>query len=172
MDTIYNVVRYKDEQGAQPFSITRAFTHRDQAMKFIQRMGIQTDTSPQFQPVPLGSVFDATVIGTQNIRVSLIPTKITIGTDIISPISTSVVEVITPMRAPVEVVVRPNRPVSRFTQSLIIRDTGDYWYVSGGNSYPRRDELKELGGTWNPNAKVWMIPKTNINEIVLRQILE
>jgi hypothetical protein len=27
-----------------------------------------------------------------------------------------------------------------------------------GNTYPVKDQLKALGGRWNPDAKAWMVP--------------
>jgi len=27
-----------------------------------------------------------------------------------------------------------------------------------GNTYPIKDQLKALGGRWNPDQKVWMVP--------------
>lgn len=27
-----------------------------------------------------------------------------------------------------------------------------------GNTYPVKDQLKALGGRWNPNQKAWMVP--------------
>lgn len=32
-----------------------------------------------------------------------------------------------------------------------------------GNTYPVKDQLKSLGGKWNPDEKVWMVPDNQIN---------
>ena len=33
-----------------------------------------------------------------------------------------------------------------------------------GNTYPVKDQLKALGGKWNPDAKCWMIPANKADE--------
>src|SRR5438477_4355069 len=33
-----------------------------------------------------------------------------------------------------------------------------------GNTYPVRDQLKALGGRWNPDAKAWMVPIDHADE--------
>lgn len=33
-----------------------------------------------------------------------------------------------------------------------------------GNTFPVKDKLKALGGRWNPDKKVWMIPDDKVNE--------
>jgi len=31
-----------------------------------------------------------------------------------------------------------------------------------GNTYPVKDQLKALGARWNPDAKAWMVPQTQV----------
>lgn len=33
-----------------------------------------------------------------------------------------------------------------------------------GNTYPVKDQLKSLGGRWNPDRKCWMIPEENADK--------
>jgi len=33
-----------------------------------------------------------------------------------------------------------------------------------GNTYPVRDVLKRLGGTWNPREKAWYVPEEKAEE--------
>jgi hypothetical protein len=42
---------------------------------------------------------------------------------------------------------------------LFIEDLDDYRIIVGGNTYPYRDRLKELGGSWHKVAKGWVYPK-------------
>jgi len=129
-------------------------------MRFIQRMGIQADTVPRYQPVPLGSIFDASVINPANVRVSLVPTKFAIGSD---------TESLTTVNDEANTV---NELLPQSGQPLLIREVENFWYISGGNSYSKRQQLKAIGGKWNPNAKIWAIPKENITEPGLRRIFQ
>lgn len=33
-----------------------------------------------------------------------------------------------------------------------------------GNTYPVKDQIKALGGRWNPDRKVWMVPDAVADE--------
>ena len=33
-----------------------------------------------------------------------------------------------------------------------------------GNTYPVREQIKALGGRWNPDQKGWMVPEDRANE--------
>lgn len=33
-----------------------------------------------------------------------------------------------------------------------------------GNTYPVRDKIKALGGRWDANSKVWMVPEEKLGE--------
>ena len=33
-----------------------------------------------------------------------------------------------------------------------------------GNTFPVKDQLKALGGTWNPDIKAWMVPSDKADE--------
>lgn len=33
-----------------------------------------------------------------------------------------------------------------------------------GNTYPVKDKLRELGGTWDPRAKGWRVPNNKLEE--------
>jgi hypothetical protein len=42
---------------------------------------------------------------------------------------------------------------------LFIEDLDDYRIIVAGNTYPYRDRLKELGGSWHKKAQGWVYPK-------------
>jgi hypothetical protein len=33
-----------------------------------------------------------------------------------------------------------------------------------GNTFPVKDQIKALGGRWNPDEKAWMVPETKADE--------
>ena len=33
-----------------------------------------------------------------------------------------------------------------------------------GNTYPVKDQIRALGGRWNPDAKAWMVPAAKADE--------
>jgi hypothetical protein len=43
-------------------------------------------------------------------------------------------------------------------------ENGDALVQIRGNTYPIRDQLKALGGRWNPDDKVWEVPASNSAE--------
>lgn len=176
MNTIYVVVRYRDTRESQAFLLSRAFTHREEAMRFIQAMGVQSGTNPQFQPTPPDALYDASVLGSQGIRVALIPVKLDIGTRSITPPTIDIPPTepgpVVPVQSTIPIVTGPGPVIPQLgREPLVIQDSGTYWYVSGGNTYTKRNQLKNLGGRWNPNAKIWMVPKINTSAIALRQLL-
>lgn len=173
MDTIYVVVKYRDVVGTTEYRLSRAFTHYDQAMRYISAIGVDPQVQGNHQPVPRDSIYDASVLGQGNIRVALIPVRITVGSTqerATSVAITHVPEVSTQEESQPVTQPTPSLPVGR--EPLSIRDGGEFWYVSGGNTYIRRSKLKDLGGRWNPNAKIWIVPKANVTEAALRSILQ
>lgn len=159
MNTIYVVVRYRDVQGPQAFLLSRAFQNREDAMRFISAMNVQTGNTPQYQSTPPDAIYDASVIGT-HIRVALIPTQLDVGIpSIIRPLP------VTSQTTGVSSISRQIR------NPLTIQRVDDNWHISGGNTFTYRSQLKNLNGRWNPVSKIWVIPVPNTTEEALRQLL-
>jgi hypothetical protein len=49
--------------------------------------------------------------------------------------------------------------------SLYIEPYGEHLLLVKGNAYPIKDELKNLGGKWNPDLKAWSFSKSKKDEL-------
>lgn len=47
---------------------------------------------------------------------------------------------------------------TNITQALTLYQMGDNLYLCGTKTFNLREQLKSLGGTWNPNIKCWSFP--------------
>lgn len=195
MDTIYIAVQYQDDEDMQTFSLLMAFTHLEQARKYVLSLGLNMDSLPQYQDKPVGSILDASLISDGKTRISIMPCKFRVGTDIVSnPVismpeavsTTSTTSMRHTMELPVTNQMRSNIPIpqrsipvsqtgniptaSTASSTLNIQDGGNTWNISGGRSYIKRTLIKEMGGKWNNTYRVWMVPKANTTVEQLRNL--
>lgn len=58
----------------------------------------------------------------------------------------------------------------KVVKKIVIDDLLTEWKVSG-DTFDKRDIIKQLGGKWNPGGKAWYIPKEQISKEDLDEAL-